>query len=360
MLLGPVLATLLLVSPADDLSARVASAPPGTQFVIQAGTYRRQTITPKTGMSFIGLEGAVLDGENAAARAFIGQGVKNVTIRGLRITRYRPPDIGAALDGIDSEGWIVEDNEVDHNSNGDARTYGLRIGSGWTVRRNRIHDNGWVGISGYNATDTVIESNDIYANPPAWFDDRIGEAANIKLYGCGRIVIRGNRVHDSPFKGIWLDRSQPDMTIENNHVLNHGEAGIWFEVSYRGRIATNFVENAGLGITDHDDWLRGGGIQITNSPDVSVVGNIVVNSHNGIIGLQAKGYVDGPYGKSELRNLLVQGNAIIMPSGQSGMMQNTGSDAVFTSWNNRFLDNQYDVTGNPAPFRWLNGSAPPR
>ncbi len=360
MLLGPVLATLLLVSPADDLSARVASAPPGTQFMIQAGTYRRQTIRPKDGMSFIGLEGAVLDGEDVAARAFIGQGVKNVTIRGLRITRYRPPDIGAALDGIDSEGWIVEDNEVDHNSNGDARTYGLRIGSRWTVRRNRIHDNGWVGVAGYNATDTVIESNDIYANPPAWLEDKIGEAANMKLYGCGRIIIRGNRVHDGQLRGIWIDRAAPDITIEDNRVVNHGEAGIWYEASYRGRIAANYVERAGMHVTDADDWLRDGGIQITNSADVSVINNTVVNSHNGIIGLQATGYRDGAFGKAELRNLLVQGNTIVMPTGQSGIMQNTGSDAVFTSWNNRFVDNQYDVSGNPAPFRWFNGSAPPR
>jgi len=360
MLLAPILATLVIVSPGDDVAARVASAPSGTEFLFTAGTYRRLTITPKDGMSFIGTDGVVLDGENAAARAFLGQGVRNVTIRGLRITRYRPPDISAALDGIDSEGWTVEDNEIDHNSNGDMRTYGLRIGSHWTVRRNRIHDNGWVGIAGYNATDTVIEFNDIYANPAAWFDDRLGEAANIKLFGCGKIVLRGNRVHDGPLKGIWIDRSQPDITIENNRVLNHGEAGIWFEVSYRARITGNFVENAGLRIKDTDDWLRGGGIQVTNSPDVSVIDNIVVNSHNGIIGLQASGYDDGPYGKSELRNLLVQGNRIVMPAGQSGIMQNTGSTAVYTSWNNRFVDNHYAVSGNPAPFRWLNGSAPPR
>jgi parallel beta-helix repeat protein len=342
------------------VAARVASAPPATEFIFKAGTYRRLTITPKDGMSFIGADGVVLDGENAAPRAFTGQGIRNVTIRGLRITRYRPPDISAALDGIDSEGWIVEDNEVDHNSNGGARAYGLRIGSRWTVRRNRIHDNGWVGISGYNATDTVIESNEVYANPPAWFDDKIGEAANIKLYGCGRIVIRGNRVHDAPFRGIWIDTSQPDITIEDNRVVNHGDAGIWFEVSYRGRIAGNYVERAGTRATDAGDWLRGGGIQVTNSPDVSVIDNVVVNSHSGIIGLQASGYKDGPYGKAQLRNLLVQGNTIVAPTGQSGITQNTGSNEVFTSWNNRFVNNRYDVSGNPTPFRWMNGSAPPR
>src|SRR5204862_6272568 len=129
------------------------------------------SITPNDVMSFTGTDVVVLDCENAAPRAFVGQGIRNVIIRGFHITGYRPPDTSAALDGIDSEGWIVEDNEIDHNGNGEARTYGLRIGSKWTVRRNRIHDNGWVGISGYNATDTVIESNDVYSNPPAWFDD---------------------------------------------------------------------------------------------------------------------------------------------------------------------------------------------
>ena len=360
MLLGSILATLSVVGPGDDVAARVSRAPAGSEFVFTAGTYRQLTITPKDGMSFVGEEGAVLDGENAAPRAFSGQGIRNVTIRGLRITRYRPPDISAALDGIDSEGWIVEDDEIDHNSNDDARAYGLRIGSRWTVRRNRIHDNGWVGISGYNATDTLIEGNELYANPPALFDDTIGEAANMKLYGCSRIVIRGNRVHDGPLRGIWIDRAGPDITIEDNRVVNHGEAGIWYEASYRGRIAGNYVERAGMHVTDADDWLRGGGIQITNSADVSVMNNTVVNSHNGIIGLQANSYEDGAFGKTELRNLLVQGNTLVMATGQSGIMQNTGSDAVFTSWNNRFVGNQYDVSGNPAPFRWLNGSAPPR
>ena len=356
MLLGPILATLIVVSPGDDVAARVANAPPDSQFLFTAGTYRRLTITPKDGMSFIGEDGVVFDGENIAPRAFTGQGVGNVTIRGLRITRYRPPNTGAALDGIDSVGWTVEDNEIDHNSNGEARAYGLRIGSRWIVRRNRIHDNGWVGIAGYRATDTVIEFNEIYANPPAPFEDTIGEAANIKLFACGRIVIRGNDVHDAPFRGIWVDTSQPDMTIEDNRVVNHGDAGIWYEVSYRGRIAKNYVERAGTRASDAGDWLRGGGIQVTNSPDVSVIDNVVVNSHNGIIGLQASGYTDGPFGRNELRNLLVEHNTVVMPSGQTGIMQNTGSTGVFTSWNNRFRANRYDVSGNAAPFRWMRGS----
>ena len=67
--------------------------------------------------------------------------------------------------------------------------------------------------------DTLIEGNEIYANPPALFNDTIGEAANIKLYDCGRITIRNNFVHDGPFRGIWVDTMQPDVTIEGNRVV---------------------------------------------------------------------------------------------------------------------------------------------
>jgi parallel beta-helix repeat protein len=343
----------VIIVPGDDISALVSGAPPGTRFLLTAGVYSHQTITPKSGMSFIGEPGAVLDGGHVTPRAVIGQGTRDVTIRGLRITNYAPPNISAALDGIDSEGWLVEENEIDGNSNGSARAYGVRIGNRWTVRRNAIHDNGWVGIDGYNAVDTLIEANEVWANPSSWLDDRIGEAANIKLYGCGRIVIRGNHVHDGPFRGIWLDRSQPDLTIEDNRVVNHGEAGIWYEASYRGVIRRNHIDHAGYNGSRNDDWLRGGGIQVTNSPDVSVIENTVIDSLNGIVGAQARSYSHGPYGKSELRNLLVRDNVVVMRTGQTGIVENVGNDAVFTSWNNRFVGNHYDLKTNRKPFRWM-------
>jgi hypothetical protein len=111
------------------------------------------------------------------------------------------------------------------------------------------------------------------------------------------------------------------------------------------------VENAGSLSRYSSGWLRGGGIQITNSPDVSVLDNTVVNSLNGIIGLQAAGYYDGKHGASQLRNLLVQGNTIVMPRGQSGIATDTGNDAVFDSWNNRFNNNRIQAA-SAAPFQW--------
>jgi parallel beta-helix repeat protein len=341
------------VRPGDSIQGAVDAHPAGTSFLIGSGVHRRQTVRPKDGMSFIGEAGAILDGEQVTGQAFVADGTRQVTVRGLRITRYVPPNLNAAVDGGGSDGWLVEGNEIDHNGNIDRRAYGLRIGNNWIVRNNSIHHNGWVGIEGYRAVGALIEGNDVYANPAAAFTDAVGEAANIKLYGCGRIVIRGNYVHDSPFRGIWLDRSQPDMTIEHNRVANHGEAGIWYEVSYRGVIRNNYVENAGYNSYYSNGWLRGGAIQVTNSPDVSVVENTVVNSLNGIIGLQASGYYDGQYGRNELRNFLVQGNTIVMPRGQSGIAENTGGTDIFVSWNNRFLNNRYVLGENARPFAWM-------
>ena len=342
----------VVIRPGDSLQDAVRAHAEGTTFLVTRGVHRRQSVRPKDGMTFIGEAGAVLDGEQATAQAFVSRAV-NVTIRGLRITRYTPPGSGSTVEGHGTQGWLVEGNEVDHNINGSERVYGIRPGSKWIVRRNIVHHNGWNGINGSGAYDTLIEGNDVYANPPAWFDDTIGEAANIKLYECGRITLRANYVHDGIFKGIWVDTMLDTVTIEHNRVVNHGHAGIWYEVSAPGTIRSNYVENAGYNQTQIRGWLRGGGIEITNSRDVAVTNNTVVNSLNGIIGLQAKSYQSYRDGRSELRNLLVQGNRIVMPRGQTGITENLGSAEVFASWNNRFIGNRFELLDNRSPFAWM-------
>ena len=353
---GPITTGGTAISVGQSIQSAVNANPEGTTFIIKAGVHRRQSVKPKPRMTFIGEPGAVLDGEDATPRAFAGSNVNDVTIRGLRITNYAPSNIGGAIDAIDTTGWVVEDNEIDHNSNGSNRTYGVHLGSSMVVRNNKIHHNGWNGISGYKAVGTVIEGNEIYANPPAAFNDTIGEAANMKCYDCGSITVRNNNFHDGPHVGIWFDRSRPGITIANNRVVNHGQAGIWYEVSYRGTIRDNHVENAGMTSYYSSGWLRGGGIQVTNSPDVSVISNTVVNSHNGIIGLQASSYYNGPYGASELRNLLVQNNTIIMSKGQTGIAENINNKAVFDGWNNRFTGNSYQLGSIAKPFYWKGTS----
>jgi hypothetical protein len=113
------------------------------------------------------------------------------------------------------------------------------------------------------------------------------------------------------------------------------------------------VENAGYASHYGGGWLRAGGIQVTNSSDVTVTDNTVTNSLNGIIGQQADTYVNEQGGNSALRNLLVQGNTVVMPRGQTGLIDNTDNNTIYVSANNRFVGNRYEITGNPTPFYWM-------
>src|SRR5205823_4297799 len=54
--------TLIELHPGDDIAAIVAASAPGETFLLTAGVYREQSFDPKSGQTFIGAEGAVLDG----------------------------------------------------------------------------------------------------------------------------------------------------------------------------------------------------------------------------------------------------------------------------------------------------------
>jgi len=63
----------IVINPGDDIAARVAGAPPGSSFLIKAGLYRTQTITPKDGDTITGEPGAVLSGA-VEVKSFVQQG----------------------------------------------------------------------------------------------------------------------------------------------------------------------------------------------------------------------------------------------------------------------------------------------
>ena len=61
-----------------------------------------------------------------------------------------------------------------------------------------------------------------------------------------------------------------------------------------------------------------------------------------------------------VRRYSPRNNTVVMSSGQTGVVTNLGSDAVFSSeWNNRFVGNDYtNNTGSSQPFAW-GGNSPP-
>jgi hypothetical protein len=75
------------VSPGDDLAALVERSPEGTAFVLETGTHRLQSVTPKNGMTFVGRPGTVMNG--------------SVVLDG-----FEPDDRYWRFDGIEMTGFV--------------------------------------------------------------------------------------------------------------------------------------------------------------------------------------------------------------------------------------------------------------
>lgn len=336
------------IYPGEDIQAKVRAAPANTRFVIKAGVHRRQTITPKSGMSFIGEPGAVLDGEDVTPYAFetLVSLPRNVTIQGLVITRYAPPYQRAAIQGDNGTGWVITDNEISYSA-----YEGVHPGRHGRVLRNYVHHNAVGGISGYRSDSTLIEGNEVAFNGATMIDEdpSRAEAAGMKFLRQYGLTIRDNNVHDNKV-GIWMDTGYQGTLIEGNTVVDNLSAGIWIEATYGAVVRNNRAERNGG--TTTGGWLGHAGIQVTNSPNVEIYGNIVANNMNGIGVMETSGYPDGPYGALHVENLFVHDNVITMATGVTGLSENVGDPAVYTSRNNRFANNIYFLGGNAGYFAW--------
>jgi parallel beta-helix repeat protein len=160
-------------------------------------------------------------------------------------------------------------------------------------------------------------------------------------------------VHDNFGNGLWVDINNQDALIEGNRSVGNTENGIFVEISCGGVIRNNDVEENGFdGSTQ--DWLVRSGILVSNSPDVQVYGNTVVNNANGI-GLEH--WDHGNRGAvtrcvPALKNVKVHDNTVVQKvGGASGLDAKIDRDKVWTSWGNQFYNNSYTLSDG-VKFRW--------
>ena len=95
----------------------------------------------------------------------------------------------------------------------------------------------------------------------------------------------------------------------------------------------------------------GAGILISNSRDVEVSDNAVDKNQNGIMAIMVN-RERGPDGLLETANVKVLGNDIRMVSGATGLVDETGNDAFYTSKGNVFEDNTYRLDA-PGALRFV-------
>jgi parallel beta-helix repeat protein len=258
--------------PGQPIQTNVDQYPGATTFCLRAGVhYLTSSITPKTGNTFVGEYGAILDGSNwstsdstqAAFRAH-NQDIDYVTIRNLVIRKMPQKGIHAFY-WLTPDHWTIEYNEIAENKDG------ILFPDHSTIRNNYIHHNygnpsstdpamRGGGYVGYYASYTTFENNEIAYNGK---EQKVMESTNV--------TFRNNFVHHNQADGIWYDGGNPNALIEGNRVEDNARNGIFYEASNGSIIRNNTVRRSG-----------DTGVFISTSQNAEIYGNTLEDNFRAI------------------------------------------------------------------------------
>jgi parallel beta-helix repeat protein len=236
------------IAPDRAIQPLVNMSPGGTTFCLRAGVHRlSSSIQPKTGNTFVGEFGAILDGTgwsttdpDAAAFKALSVNVDYVTIRNLTIRNM--PQHGITIYYLDSDHWTIEYNEIANNK------FGIEFAPNSTIRYNYIHHNvsstptasrpaeRGGGYLCQRCDNSVLEGNEIAYN---------GMEQKVANHSAN-VVFRNNFVHHNLADGIWYD-TNPNAAalIDGNRVEDNGRDGVSFEASIGATIRNNTVRRNG-------------------------------------------------------------------------------------------------------------------
>lgn len=400
----------------DDLQSIIDANPPGTTYIIAAGTHRLQVAIPKDGDRFFGEPGAIVSGATVLTDfsevdgTWVAEGQnqergqsdlrciegysgcqfsEDVFIDGVmlwQVTELADLEPGtfyfdyandrihlandpagrvieaslaltAAFDGpatdVHIEGLIVQMYQT-----------GIRAfdGDRWTITHNEVRLNHGNGIRGGDFARII--GNHTHHNG----------AYGMSAYQANDMVIQGNEIaynNTAGFEGAWDAGGTKfaecsGILIADNHVHHNFGTGLWVDGAGTDVIyENNLVElNERHGISHEISYatvIRNNivrdnglyGIYVSGSPDVEVVGNEVTgNGDRAIWGFYDPVRGSGPLGPYELRNLYVHDNLISSTTGITGIDHKGSAPEIFTGWNNRFDNNTYELPGDARLFLW--------
>jgi parallel beta-helix repeat protein len=222
------------ISPGTNIQNVVNASAGSATFCLRAGVHSiTRAITPKSGNTFVGEYGAVLDGSgwsttdpNQGAFRAHNEDIDDVTIRNLVIRNM--PQRGIHAYYWMSDRWTIEYNEITANQ------LGVAVPNNSLIRNNNIHHNTSGGYSAWKIVNTVFEGNEIAYN-----------GTTHKVVGSTAVTFRSNFVHHNENDGIFYDSENTNAIIEGNRVEDNGRTGIFFEVSSGAVIRNNTVSRSG-------------------------------------------------------------------------------------------------------------------
>ena len=242
----------ITVTTTQSISGMTETHPAGTTFWLTPGVHTLprgefSQIIPKSGNTYIGAPGAILDGSRNNRYAFTGAAV-NVKVKNLTIQHFGPRG-GNPNEGVvnhdSATGWVLERNTIKENAGA-----GVMIGSRNVLRGNCLADNGQYGFNSYNpndVTDITLEGNEIAGNNTDDWEARqegCGCTGGGKFWMTSRAVIKNNWVHHNKGVGLWADTNNAGFLFENNYLSDNGAEGIIYETSYNAAVRNNtFLRN---------------------------------------------------------------------------------------------------------------------
>jgi len=287
--------------------------------------------------------------ETSVSSYAIRGGGANVTVTALTIEKYASAPGRGAIDAAGQSGWVVTNNEIRWNHGRNIST-----ASGMQISGNYVHHAGNLGIAG-GGRNLLVVNNEIAYNNTAAFSPARWEAGATKFAGTDGLIVRGNFIHHNHGSGLWSDVNAINTLYENNRVEDNDWRGLLYEISYKATIRNNTFRRNGFALPlTHAFSVDGAAIVISNSRDVEIYGNTIENNKNGI-GLIQTNRGSGTYGAHLVANAYVHDNTLVQPTGRAaGAVQNVGTNAVFTSQNNKFVHNSYDLGTSTKYFTWMN------
>lgn len=369
---GPVATTCTgtNIAAGANIQTAVNAAGTNTTFCLAAGTYTSQSVVPKVGDKFIGAQGAIMDGGGNTQRAFSG-GANTVTVQNILIRNYTAGQQIAPVSPGAGTGWQIIHNEITANPGA-----GVEIGVGMLVQFNFIHHNLEEGYACGNcdptiATGIVIDSNEISFNNYTDAYDPGFEAGGGKLWQTNGAQVTHNYSHDNHGPGLWDDFQNDNIVYAFNRVENNTNGGIFHEIGYNASIHDNSISNNATSTNTNSlcVWLWCPSIGVAasgghNGGQVEIFNNtIVVSGSNGSgstgvgIGLIQQARGNGTDGLPWLvQHVHVHDNTTTMTAAGShqGAAEDNGDTAIFTSRDNTFVHNTYNLGTNNDAFWWNN------
>jgi Right handed beta helix region len=228
-----------------DISAKTKSNPPDTVFWLSPGHHRLTKdeyaqVAPKSGNTYIGAPGAVLDGAGRNRYAFTGK-AKNVTLQNLTVKGFEPPVNEGVVNHDSGAGWVIENSTLVDN-----RGAAMMAGPRQVVRGSCMKNNGQYGLNACcgDLTNLQLLNNEFVGNNADDVEAKVencGCTGGMKLWAVNGADIRGNWIHGNHGPGIWADTNNNDVLIEQNVIEDNEGAAIFYETSYNAVIRDNFI-----------------------------------------------------------------------------------------------------------------------